>query len=157
MPQKIFKLRQGFAILFFRMLIVEILVASLYSLLQYLTDGLLNTFFIPQIFNLTLLSYVLLRWTTTYYIITPNEITAAQGIVFRDRATWKVNAIQSVTMRQSFLGRIFNYGTVHLESPFLKKDFYFRNIPEPELYAEYLENTRAKALEDNAAAVPRRF
>jgi len=78
------------------------------------------------------------NWAVDYFVITSRRFIETSGLFARNVAMMPMVKVTDMTFRQSFLGRIFGYGTFILESA--GQDQALRNvdfIPYPEqLYLE---------------------
>ena len=82
-----------------------------------------------------------LNWAVDYFIITSRRFIETSGVFTRNVAMMPMVKVTDMTFRQTFLGRIFGYGTFDLESA--GQDQALKNvdfIPYPEqLYLEVCE------------------
>jgi hypothetical protein len=138
-------LRQSTFFLIFRVLGVEVLMLTSHFFLRYLIEQITTLFSFPfsietliveafsvQLINLYFLIVVVLSWVNEYYILNPKEVIIKKGILSSRSTTYEFANLQSMTIRQSFWGRILNYGTIKLYNPVLRADVYLTNIPNPE-------------------------
>lgn len=106
-----------------------------------------NTFYMGVFFlviNLIVFIYLLLSWNYKYYIISSDGITSNAGIIFRKTTSIDVSGIRSISVNQGFFGRIFNYGTLTLESPLLKEPFLMYDLPNPFRHATLIDEAKLK-------------
>lgn len=103
----------------------------------------ISTLALQTIDGLVLIAIVM-HWATTTYQITPEEIIIQRGIFYMQRLVYKTARIESVNVYQTFLGKLFNYGTIKFYNPVLKEDVYLQNIPEPHVYSEVIKRTESK-------------
>lgn len=54
---------------------------------------------------------------TTKLIITDKTISAKSGLVGSNTLDSPINKITSIKVEQNLLGKIFNYGTIHINTP----------------------------------------
>ena len=85
--------------------------------------------------------YVQLRHKE-YYSIQRDQITHAEGIIFRKKSTTPIGAIYSVDYRQGPLGRLTKYGHIELRESNSGKPIILDNIPEPQQYVELITNLK---------------
>jgi len=82
-----------------------------------------------------------LNWAVDYFVITSRRFIETSGVFTRNVAMMPMVKVTDMTFRQTFLGRIFGYGTFDLESA--GQDQALKNvdfIPYPEqLYLEVCE------------------
>jgi membrane protein YdbS with pleckstrin-like domain len=82
--------------------------------------------------------YLILQWLNEYYEITANEIIYRRGIIWRKEDVYDFMHIRSIGIHQSFLGRIFNFGTLDVFDRGVYKYYYLRFIHNPRRYFELL-------------------
>jgi membrane protein YdbS with pleckstrin-like domain len=92
-----------------------------------------------QTIDAVMLVILVLRWAHHRYLITKDEIIVDQGTWHIQRAVYKIKDISSLEIRQSFAGKIFNYGTVIISASNLKSEISLINIPNPQAYGAYIE------------------
>jgi uncharacterized membrane protein YdbT with pleckstrin-like domain len=91
-----------------------------------------------HIVNIFSAVWITLFWSSNYYIITPKDVTVRRGVFYTYEKAFSIDKAESVTYRQGFWGKVFNYGTVKVFSPALREDIFIRDIPSPEKFAELL-------------------
>lgn len=109
----------------------------------------LNTFYIGSLIlavNLITFLYLFISWHHMYYIISSNGISSSKGIISKKTNSIDTPAIRSIKVQQSILGKIFNYGTIILESPLLSEKFLMRDLPNPHRHASLIEKARMKSI-----------
>lgn len=79
----------------------------------------------------TLLFVAISLWVRDYYELSPGMIIYKTGLFKRHSSSFKLNNITALEVDQSFLGRMFNYGTVELQNPFMSNHFFLTNVPNP--------------------------
>jgi uncharacterized membrane protein YdbT with pleckstrin-like domain len=90
------------------------------------------------------LIYIALIWVNDYYEIRQREIAHISGIFSKTEKAYPFHDIQSITVHQSFLGRIFNYGSIHLYIPILGHDLNFTEVPSPAKIVEKIKSANPK-------------
>lgn len=80
------------------------------------------------------------EWFIFYYtfVLDRDRIIQITGFLDKQRTIIPVTAIAYVTLRQSFLGRILNYGDVHVAA-FGETKLQFRGIRKPQKLVNKLE------------------
>ena len=68
-----------------------------------------------------------------------NKIVVRSGVLSKQEEQSVFGGVYSVSMSQSFFGRIFNYGSVRVDCPG-KWDVGTENIKDPSALKKYLEN-----------------
>jgi uncharacterized membrane protein YdbT with pleckstrin-like domain len=139
-----------------KIVIVEIVLALIAFLLNFFvfSGGALvvstnNTIYMAVIFlciNIVLFIYLLVVWNYTYYIISSDGISLNSGVILRKKISIDIPAIRSISVKQTFFGRIFNYGTLILESPLLKESFFMHDLPAPFRHAKLIERARLNSI-----------
>lgn len=107
------------------------------------TGPVLNFSLLPIIIGLQTLDmavviYLVIQWRSVRYLITPQEIVITRGTLDVSTEIYKTTGIEKVEVRQSALGKLFNYGTVSLFHPALGS-IELVNIPTPGYYARLIE------------------
>lgn len=138
-------MRQSPVFLVSRIIIVELLILIVHFILRYSLEQIFTLLsfpfsvqalfieaFIIQIVNLYFLVVVVLSWVNEYYILNPKEVVIKRGLLSSKSTTYEFANLQSMTIQQSFWGRLFNYGTIKLYNPVLRADVYLINIPNPQ-------------------------
>jgi uncharacterized membrane protein YdbT with pleckstrin-like domain len=76
--------------------------------------------------------YEFVQWQTTRFAITDQRVAYQSGIFRRRGVSIPLNRINNVNFEQSFIARMFNNGSVTIESAGETGDSVFENIPDPE-------------------------
>lgn len=105
------------------------------------------SFHIAEILGIFLLEtalvfYIFFSWHKEYYSIQREQITHAEGIIFRKKSTIPISAIYSVDLRQGPLGRLTKYGHIELREANSGKPIVLDNIPEPQQYVELITHLK---------------
>ncbi len=61
------------------------------------------------------ISAIVLRWVGNSYNITPKHLVHHEGIINCIEKIYDLNIVRSVSIQQSWLGKIFRYGSVNIE------------------------------------------
>lgn len=142
--------RKALPILITKIMVLELVFIALYGvILWYLNDysatplksgGLLIFLFIQSVKFFWGL-FLVLAWFFRSYDITPDQIITHRGIVFQEKRYFSLRKVETLTMNQGFWGRIFNFGTVHVELYMSnqKYDVKLHNIPKPDRYVTIIE------------------
>jgi uncharacterized membrane protein YdbT with pleckstrin-like domain len=77
-------------------------------------------------------AYEFIQWQTTRFAITDQRVAYQSGIFRRRGVSIPLNRINNVNFEQSFIARMFNNGSVTIESAGETGDSVFENIPDPE-------------------------
>lgn len=81
-----------------------------------------------------------LRWLSTIYLIQPEQIVIKRGIISIEEDIFSTEPIVEVKVKQSWLGRICNYGTLEITNPLVRNDFSLDCIPHPFFYASVIQD-----------------
>ncbi len=146
-------IRQSISILISKLIFIDliatlIVVGFYFSLAQgeqFLNNISLHTqFFISSLFVIGILKvlagcYVVLKWLNEYYEITPEYIAHKKGIVFRKQENYRLDLVRNISVADSFLGEILNFGTITLYDIRLNKYLDMYLIHNPRRYAKVLK------------------
>ncbi len=136
-----------------------VLFGILLSLISYIPLMLLETVFSPE-FSITFISILiqiiilvfvsfgiislLTKWAGTSYVIKDNEIIVQQGLFNIKQKIYPLSSHEEVKIYKSFLGKIFDYGTLSIYQPMLQKYITLDNIQDPDLFAEVIRQNKSK-------------
>lgn len=98
---------------------------------------------LPHVLNTVLIVWIMSLWATTSYVIKPGELIIRTGVLRIREGSFAITNFENVSITQSLIGRICNYGTLHVSSPLFKKDLLLTNLHEPSHYASLLQETQA--------------
>lgn len=144
--------RRTFLIPIAKIIFLQLFFVGLYVLLLWqmneamiapLKSGGIVLFLFIQTFQSLWFLAIIIKWFYVYYQITPKEILLHTGVIAQRRKHFALEKAESVTLDQSFLGRIFNYGTITIEL-FLSNSHhavYLRDIHNPAKYVDIIEKT----------------
>ncbi len=148
--------RSALPVVIFKIVVLEIVFVLLYAVLLFILNdysptplksgGILIFLFIQSVkffFGL----FILLKWFFHSYDITSEKIIIHQGIVFQQTRYFSLRKVETLRMNQGFWGRIFGFGTIHVELYIMaqKYDVCLTNISQPDRYLSIIEK-RLKAL-----------
>jgi len=97
-------------------------------------------FIIISTLQVLVVIYAFLRWFFNYYTITEDQIIHHRGLFFIRRNYFAIKNIESVTMDQSLMGRVFRYGKLGLYSPTLNQSVILKNIYDPRKYMKIIKD-----------------
>lgn len=86
--------------------------------------------------------YLFFQWAGTTYFITKKHIIKRVGIINSREEVFHFDNIRSITVNQSFLGKIFNYGDIELKtsaSGGYQAALILSGIDNPHKYEEHLK------------------
>lgn len=126
----IFALRKNFVFLLAPAIFATIAIGVLgFIMLSIIPSGFIMWARIVLIFVVLFVDLIIvLDWSTTVYLVTDKRIQYRFGIVGEKVLTIPVDQITDTALEISLLGRLFNYGTVRIESANLNSTILFRNI-----------------------------
>lgn len=148
-------IRHSPVILLYRMLGITLgisLLYAVYGVIQSSVGGVSlvdNTispillFFTTIAIEAVALIILVLQWSYTTYNIRDTELLFKKGILHKRCKVHALSNVQTVDYTQSFLGLLFNYGTIRLYNPLLKEEIFMPSVPDPEKYAHILRSTLA--------------
>lgn len=99
-----------------------------------------STFLLLVILNVTMAIFIVLKWQSEYIEVTKGGIMKYSGIFYKKVDKYACSFVEIVTVEQSFLGMIFNYGTLKLYDPSLKDKIYISNIADPKKHSKIIES-----------------
>lgn len=75
----------------------------------------------------------LLTWWSIVYLITTEEVYKKHGLVSRTVTNVRLDQIQNTSFRQSVLGRLLSYGSVHIDTAGSGgTEVVFESVPKPQ-------------------------
>lgn len=147
--------RQAPVILVFKILWIEFFFLALFLLSTALFNyfnleeqfwGPFSALFIKnvvlQVFNIFLIIYIILDWYNRRYTIDEGQIAKSRGIIRRRVEAWDIGEIQSFKVRQGFIGRLFNYGSIRFHILLIDAGVYFKYVPRPNEFAALCEEKK---------------
>lgn len=137
-------LREGFILIILRFIVTEaifILALFIISILFYYLSAYINTASLSILYliilaiwfltNISLVASIYLKWNSEYTEVSAEGVVKHSGILHRKEQKYACNFIEGAKVEQSFLGLLFNYGTIELYDPALKDQVYLLNISNP--------------------------
>lgn len=94
--------------------------------------------FVPAIIALCSWINELLNYYIAEFVITNKRILMREGFFFKHTNEMRLSAISNVTVNQSFLGQLLQYGTVIIY-PFSGDKDPFLNISDPTIFQKKLQ------------------
>jgi membrane protein YdbS with pleckstrin-like domain len=143
-----FKIRQTLVILVLRLLLtlgvglrlsffflqLRLPVKLLGLSVSPVTRGLLV--FIFMTLTLLVSIYLLFRWWRNYYLVGEEKVTHREGIFWVRRKAVRFPTLHYLSLQQSLIGRIFNFGTILLRSSETREEIQLKKIPRPQYYLD---------------------
>lgn len=101
--------------------------------------------------ELVMTIYAFLHWYSDIYIIKPGMIVHEWGIFFKKRRAVPLQKILSLTLASGPLGKLFHYGSIHIQNSERTNLFTLRDISRPQKYFKKIEqNVNNGAAEKNS-------
>lgn len=82
---------------------------------------------------------VFISWSVPVYEIDDHQITQKRGNIVGDRKLAELSNISQIDIRQGWLAKNFNYGTLAISTADSLKPVFLNDIPEPNEYAIRIE------------------
>lgn len=132
-----------FAFSFFLAVVVLSFIGS-YFKIQDLFSEYLMILLTLLIINIVIVFFIVLKWYFEYTELSREGLTRFSGIIHKKVKKYACNFVEIITLDQSFLGLIFNYGTLELYDPALKEQIYLTNITDPKKNSKTVEKIISK-------------
>ncbi|MDO8657433.1 MAG: PH domain-containing protein [Candidatus Levybacteria bacterium] len=97
-------------------------------------------FFMLVLFKIGITLFLILQWLNEYYEITPQKIIHRKGIIWTKEETFKIEHIESVSLKQGLIAKILNYGTIEFYDWRTKDNIPIYLIHNPIKYMNILES-----------------
>lgn len=130
--------------------IALVLSSSIFSFLSRYVEIFNNLFLNLVVFlifllvNIIIVLSIVLKWQSEYAELARGALTKHTGILNKREQKYACNFVEVITMNQSALGMIFDYGTIELYDPAIKEQIYLVNIASPRKYRELIEERFSK-------------
>lgn len=119
--------RQSISLLFFKLVLLDIL-AALLAIIFFSATSYSNTtsetsivfresvfyFSALVVVKISLTIFIILQWLNEYYEISTTGVAHKSGLIFRKEDHKAFSEIESVAVDQGALGKLFNFGTINL-------------------------------------------
>lgn len=140
------EIHQSVWLLLFRLMLLEVLAASLLLLwfrlanMPEFTTLALNLLFSAPLFlllvgiKLLIMSSIVLQWLSNYYHLSLSEISHRKGLLIKQEEAHNLDHLSSLDFKQNFIGKLFNFGTLELYNWTLEKYFLLYDIHNPQKY-----------------------
>lgn len=149
--------RESVALIMIRLVLTEVIFGLVFVTVSLmiplissftLTIDLLGVYFgvliVGLLINIGILLSIALRWVSEYTEVSKEGMTKYSGILQKTQKKYACNFVEVVTLEQSLLGAIFNYGTIELYDPALKEQIYLLNISNPKKSSEAIQKIISK-------------
>lgn len=145
--------RESIAFLIIKLILIHIITTILLILLYIpmfwasVSDNIMNEFFSINTFVLVTIKFfegllsvvIIFKWLNEYFEITPNKLIYRNGLMFKKKDEYIFIHLMSVDLQQTVMGRILNYGTLHLYDRYINKDIYLYQIHNPKKFFSVLK------------------
>lgn len=88
---------------------------------------------------ITVVVTLVAQWANEGYFLKENELVVRRGIIAKTETAYPYANMQSVTLQQGFVGRLFNYGQISIFIPTLGKDIIFSEISNPKEFTKKIK------------------
>ncbi len=86
--------------------------------------------------QISVLVFMLIKWASETYEIREDELIMKYGVLKRTEKAYPYRNMQSVIVRQTFMERLVDAGTVSVFVPTLGTELLFTEVPNPKGFAE---------------------
>ena len=102
------------------------------------------------IIEVSLILFLVIEWSTNSFYLTKHQLIHHGGFLKVEENSYELTHVRSVQLRQSILGRIFNYGNilVILAVSGYHEEVLLRSIIEPKKYERILREYIESALKE---------
>ncbi len=111
-------------------------------------------YIILSLFKITILIIIVLKWMNDYYEVIPGTLLSRSGIFSTTENTFSLDNIEMEEIKQSFLGRIFHYGSLEIYNPLIKQRFYLTNIPYPKKHLALIKHYSKRSISRGTKIIP---
>lgn len=145
-------IRQSIAILLAKLIFLELIASVIFLIFHPVLfssqlsnvapfiDIYSSRLFILAVFiKMILTIYIVLSWLNEYYEVTSKLVRHKKGILFVHKEQLALADIQSITLHQGLIGKLFNFGTLSLYDWKWRKHEYLYDIHNPTKYLDVIE------------------
>lgn len=97
-----------------------------------------------QLLDAVLVVLVVLQWHNTSYLITAEEVIIRRGTFKMHTDIYNTADIKSIQVKQTVLGRLFDYGTLTFTYPSASGHIELVNIPRPYFYTQIVKQHQTR-------------
>lgn len=162
LSMKKINLRESMRVITLRLIFTEVIFAiatilslTLIALLSnkfiFLNTVLLDFIIIVGLIaaNILIVLIIILKWQTEYTEIAKEGIIKHMGILHKNQRKFICNYVEIISISQSLLGMILDYGTLKITESAVKEQIYISNISNPKSYIKVVETILSKKLKGN--------
>lgn len=109
---------------------------------HHISVGLFGIHLIKNLLEVVFIVYLILSWANNMYLITKKHLIRKKGIFGSQEDIFHFENIRSISINQSFLGKLFNYGAITLKTSASggdQGDITLSEIENPQKYEEILK------------------
>lgn len=143
-------IRKSIAVLVIKIYVLQTVAVFAYVLVRLSNAWLFSAFFIDSgpldanfwlgIFafivimtaQAAILITVVLEWFNESYEVRHDLIIHTRGVFKRKEDIYSLKTVEAGSIMQPLFGKLFNYGTVKIYSPVLKREYWLSEIPNPQ-------------------------
>lgn len=137
--------------LFLALLLIEVVYAAVYYFLSiqfnipydwhhHVSFGLFLLLSLKLVAQAYLIILVTLSWANRAYLLTVKHLVTREGVFSLKENIHDFDNIDSISINQSFLGRLFNFGDISINSDKEDSNRSMIGIPNPRKYERLLKN-----------------
>lgn len=104
--------------------------------------------------NIWVILLVAIKWSTEYSEVSKDGVIKHSGILHKKHQKYVCSFVEGVKVEQSFLGMLFNYGTIELYDPSLKEQVCISNVAKPKKYSEIIQKIVASEKKNTIPIIP---
>lgn len=142
-------IRKSVAILISKISALQLIIVLLYLLIrlvkywvliQIFTDNNYHdlnfwlgiiVFIVLAVVQTIMLLTIVLEWYFEYYEVRQDLIIHTRGVLRKKEDLYSLKTVEAGNVKQSLFGKLFNFGTVRIYSPVLRREYFLRDIPDP--------------------------
>ena len=146
-------IRHSISVLLIKLVVIDFMIAALlisfyFALVrgeEIVNIALTHTYLFLVVFGILGIikilttSYVVLQWLYEYYEITPDEIVHKNGIIFKKIEKYRFDNIRAISLSESFIGELLNFGTITLYDIRMQKYLDMYLIHNPKRYYKVIK------------------
>jgi hypothetical protein len=104
--------------------------------------------------GLFLVWYFFMDWKNCLWIITNKRLINKSGVFTKNLIETPLEKINNVIYKKDFLGMIFNYGTVYVESAAKDGAAVMKMVPNPEKFLQKISEAKSILISDSLMECP---
>lgn len=137
---EIFKIRPSFFILAGGLLPLIIAVAGIMLMISFIGAQSFWIYFIILLVGMFVAIVIFLNWFATIYRLTNKRVENRIGVFGFKEEELAIEDIQNVDIQKTFLGQVFNYGTVTIKAAGSSREVDFVNVARAKQIADQIED-----------------